>query len=331
MDAIIRDLEGVRSRMTEYKLQMRRIGELVGNPPQESLVAAVQDAIQDARRLRELERKVDHFTAEKRKTPERARKLEAEVKDTTLTVQKLSDVVHIPESVWWKAKMFDVDLKNAGHVSGSKMVNFIMDQWSKMDMSMRALKAFIASCTELFPGVVESSEDEESSSGYSDLTPRDIEEIQGAAVEGGNQHAEEVDQVEDVTAITTLQVFTSEVVVVNATLVSATVGKESQGDDHMAEVTPPSLAMTFQVVARDPPPLAILASGFPSDSQLSAPLAPVVADAVDRVGVNTGPDGHDVSGPPPRVPSLATDRADRHEGGNMHKKEAKLKKRKDRE
>ena len=42
VDVIIRDLEGIRSRMTEYKLQMRRKGELVGNHSQESLVAAVQ-------------------------------------------------------------------------------------------------------------------------------------------------------------------------------------------------------------------------------------------------------------------------------------------------
>ena len=46
--------------------------------------------------------------------------------------------------------MFDVDLKNAGHVSGSKIVNFIMDQGNKMDVSLRALKALIANCTELF-------------------------------------------------------------------------------------------------------------------------------------------------------------------------------------
>ena len=83
-------------------------------------------------------------------------KLLKQVKDTTLTLQKLSDVVHIPRSVWWKAKMLDVDLKNAGHVFGSKMVNFIMDQISKMDASLKALKAMITSCTELFSGVVES-------------------------------------------------------------------------------------------------------------------------------------------------------------------------------
>ena len=43
-------------------------------------------------------------------------------------------------------------------------------------------------------------------------------------MEGGNQHAEEVDQVEDITVITTLQVSTSKVVVPFATPVSATVG-----------------------------------------------------------------------------------------------------------
>ena len=51
MDAIIRDLEGVRSRITKYKLQVRLIGELVGNPPHGSLVAVVQEAIQDLHRL----------------------------------------------------------------------------------------------------------------------------------------------------------------------------------------------------------------------------------------------------------------------------------------
>ena len=51
---------------------------------------------------------------------------------------------------------------------------------------------------------------------------------------------------------------------------------------------------------------------------------------VDRVGVIPGPDGHEVSVPPPRAPSLATDRADHHKDECMNKKEAKLKKRKDR-
>jgi RecG-like helicase len=78
VDSIIRDLEGVWSRIAEYELQIRRVGELVGNPQHESLVAAVQEAIQDSRRLRELERKVDHLTTEKRKATERVRKLEAE-------------------------------------------------------------------------------------------------------------------------------------------------------------------------------------------------------------------------------------------------------------
>ena len=78
MDSIIHDLEGVRSRIMEYELQMQQVGEMVGNPPRENLIAAVHEAIQDPRRLRELESKVDCLTAENRKTLEQLRKLEAE-------------------------------------------------------------------------------------------------------------------------------------------------------------------------------------------------------------------------------------------------------------
>jgi hypothetical protein len=73
VDVIICDLKGVRSRIAEYELQMRQVGELVGNPPRESLVAAVQEAAQDPRWLRELERKVDHLTAEKQKATNECR------------------------------------------------------------------------------------------------------------------------------------------------------------------------------------------------------------------------------------------------------------------
>jgi hypothetical protein len=142
---------------------------------------------------------------------------------------------------------------------------------------------------------------------------------------------EEVEQVEDITAITAIAgppVSATEEVVPFATLVSSTVGEENC---HVAEVTPPSPNMAFQMVVRDPPPLAILAPEFSPDSQRSAPLAPDVAETADRVGVIPGPNGHEVSVPPSRVPSLAPDRVDRHEGGSMNKKEAKLKKRNDRE
>jgi hypothetical protein len=47
------------------------------------------------------------------------------------------------------------------------------------------MKALIASCTELFPAMVESLEDGETSSSYSDLIPHDMVEIQGVAVGGG--------------------------------------------------------------------------------------------------------------------------------------------------
>jgi hypothetical protein len=138
-------------------------------------------------------------------------------------------------------------------------------------------------------------------------------EIQGAVVGGGNQHVEEVEQVEDITAIAGPPISATKVVVPIVTPISSKVGGE------------------FQMVVWDPPPLAILAPGFPPDGQRSAPLAPDVTETVDHVGVSPGSDGHEVSVPPPHDPSLATDRADRHEGGSMNEKEAKLKKRKNRE
>ena len=93
---------------------------------------------------------------------------------------------------------------------------------------------------------------------------------------------------------------------------------------------PPNPAIAFHVVDRDPPPLALLASGFPPDNQLSAPLAPDVAETVDHVEVIPGPDGYKVLVLPPLAPSLAIDSGDRREKRKQKKMEAKLKKRNDR-
>ena len=95
VDSIIRDLKEIRSRIAEYELQMQQVGELMGNPPWDSLVAAIQETIQDPRRLRGLERKVDHLTEEKRKTADQVRKLEAER-------DKLLKKVRIPPSRYKK-------------------------------------------------------------------------------------------------------------------------------------------------------------------------------------------------------------------------------------
>ena len=80
VDSIIRDLEGVRSQIAEYELQMQQVGDLVGKPMRERFVAAIQEAIQYSRRLRDLERKVAHLTTKNRNTTEQVRKLEAERK-----------------------------------------------------------------------------------------------------------------------------------------------------------------------------------------------------------------------------------------------------------
>jgi hypothetical protein len=63
---------------------------------------------------------------------------------------------------------------------------------------------------------------------------------------------------------------------------------------HVAEITPPSPTLAFQMVVRDPPPLTLLVPGFPPDNQLSAPLAPDVVETVDHVRVIHGPNGHEV-------------------------------------
>jgi hypothetical protein len=269
MDSIIRDVEGVPSRIAEYELQMQQVGEMVVNPPRENLVAAIQEAIQNPRRLQVLEGKVDHLSTEIQKTTEHLWKLEAEpqellkqVKEATITVQKVDDVVGIPGDTWLKANMFNAELENAGHVFGTKMVTFVMDHGSKMDATLKAMKILIASCMELFPITLESSEDEETSSSYSDLTSQDVVEI-WEAVEGiGNQPMEEMDQLEDITALTAPPVFAIKVVVSITTPISSIVGKEILDGCHVAEVAPPSPHLTFHVVARAPSPLAPLASGF---------------------------------------------------------------------
>jgi hypothetical protein len=158
-----------------------------------------------------------------------------------------------------------------------------------MDANLKAMKALIASCTELFSAMVESLEDEGASSRYSDLTPHDVVKIQGAAVGCGNQHVKEEDQVEDITALTAPPVSATEVLVPNATPVSSTFGKETLDSCHVTEVTPLSPLLTFHVVDRAPPPLAPLALGFPQSSQLAAPLAPDVAEIGDHIGVIPGP------------------------------------------
>jgi hypothetical protein len=130
-----------------------------------------------------LEDKVDHLTAENEKTTKKLWKLEVDrhellkhMNEITITVQKVSEVVAIPGDVWMKAKMFDAELKNAGHISGTKRVTFVIDQGSKMNATLKAMNSLISSCTELFPVMVESLGDGETSSSYSDLIPQDVVE-----------------------------------------------------------------------------------------------------------------------------------------------------------
>jgi hypothetical protein len=213
-----------------------------------------------------------------------------------------------------------------GHVFETKMVTFVMDQGSKMDAFSKAMKTPVASCTELFPIMVESSEDGEISSSYSDLIAHDVMEIQGAAAGGGNQLMEEEDQVEDITALMAPPISAIKVVDPNAIPVSSTIGKKTLDGCHVAKVTPLSPRLIFHVVCRAPPPLASFAPGFPRDNQLAAPLAPDFAETGDHIGVIPGSNGHEVPAAPPRAPFLAMDRASCSKKQKQKKKETKLKK-----
>jgi hypothetical protein len=102
-----------------------------------------------------------------------------------------------------------------------------------MDATLIAMKALIASCTELFSIMVESSEDGEISSSYSDLTPKRCGGNSRVATEGRNQPIEEEDQVEDIMALTAPPISATQVVVPNAAHTSSTSGK-AQGDHSMS-------------------------------------------------------------------------------------------------
>ena len=66
-----------------------------------------------------------------------------QVRETTITVQNVSDVVGIPRDVWLKAKMFDAVLRSMGHVYGAKMVTFVMDQRSRMDATLKTMNIIL--------------------------------------------------------------------------------------------------------------------------------------------------------------------------------------------
>ena len=175
--------------------------------------------------------------------------------------------------------------------------------------------------------------DGETSSSYSDLTPPNVVEIQGAAVGGGNQPMAEENQVEDIQALTASLVSVTEVVVPNATLASSTVEKETLDGSHVAEVAPRSPPMTFHVVSRAPlaPPLA---PEFTPGGPLSTPRAPEfqpgglmatpraldVAETGDHVEVIPVPNAHEVQVAPPLAPFLATNSADLSERRKQYKK-----------
>ena len=81
--------------------------------------------------------------------------------------------------VWMKAKLFDAQLEKGGHVSGSKMVGFLVSQVAKMEGLLETMRTFIQTTREIPKPLGEDS----SSSDYSGLIPHDLRELRGTASE----------------------------------------------------------------------------------------------------------------------------------------------------
>lgn len=304
LDAIIRDLEGVRDRWRANEVQLQQLGAIVGNPPRDTLVTAVREAVQDPRHQRKLEGKVDQLTAENRKVLEKLAKVEAEKKElqkqmreAASVTRKVMDTVGVPGDVWLKAKMFDADLKNAGHVSGTKLVPFVMDQGSKMDAALRAMRTLVATLDQLFPSSDESSDDEETSSSSAEKTPG------GTRAEAETEAAGEEEYITDITAPDPVSAPVT--VDLNSTPAISAGDKETLRSGHVAEASPASPSVTFQVVSRNPPPLfsekeqvtpATQPRGprQPEVSQLAAPLVPDSSKFEERATKIHGPLGLNV-------------------------------------
>ena len=75
-----------------------------------------------------------------------------------------------------KAKMLDAKLEKDERFSGTKMVGFLTVQASKMDTALRSMRVLIENFAEKFPNQSASTEEEETSSEYSGLSPAAEEE-----------------------------------------------------------------------------------------------------------------------------------------------------------
>ena len=197
VDPILRDLEEVRSRMAAYELTMQQIEGMVGNPPREGLVAAVRQRIDDPLQTRELAGRVKVLTAENQKLTKKLTEVEAEREQAVLVAAEASrafsqvqEVLGAPGEVWAKARMLDAQLEKDGHIPGSKIIAFLLTQGAKLEVALGAMRSLVATITEKIPGVGGSAEEDDSFSGYSDLGPKDLEEL---GQPEGEQRVEEVE------------------------------------------------------------------------------------------------------------------------------------------
>ena len=68
---------------------------------------------------------------------------EGRLRESSLAIQHIQEVIGVPGDVWMKAKLFDAQLEKAGHVLGSKMVGFLVSQAAKMEGLLGTMRTLI--------------------------------------------------------------------------------------------------------------------------------------------------------------------------------------------
>lgn len=149
-------------------------------------MAALKEMKGDPLKVRQMEEKIGALRKEiqgmEKQLKEEEAKRKASIlrtKKTVRTIRKVKELIGIPGDVWAKAKMFDAQLEKDGHISGTKMVGFLMSQGAKMDITLGAMRATLTDfnnrLTEL-PGFSSEEDSSSGSAGMEPLEPADVEE-----------------------------------------------------------------------------------------------------------------------------------------------------------
>jgi hypothetical protein len=116
------------------------IGSLVGCANRSSLVEAVEAALTNSNRIRELEATERRLEAEKKAMEEQLRirgeclrEANQKAVNSALAIAHVREALAIPADVVNKAKLFEARLAQEGHLPRNKIIRFLLDQANRMD------------------------------------------------------------------------------------------------------------------------------------------------------------------------------------------------------